>query len=193
MRPTYLFLALMITGPAPGVSAQAVPRTDTPRAGALRFTFEPVITTWEREFTGSGHEQPIGASLPARVFVHEERRVTPFVFEFGITNRIAVGVSIPLVRVNTRATFPLDSTGTQAPDSAARALDSLLQDTTYAFGPIANTTRRLLFFAGARSSCDCRRATRTHRTTCSISRPAITRRTSSSRPRRSSRCSITSG
>ena len=136
-----LFLPVMLP-------AQAVPRTDTPPAGRLRFTFEPVITTWEREFTGSGHEQPIGASLPARVFVHEERRVTPFVFEFGITNRIAVGVSIPLVRVNTRATFPLDSTGTQAPDSAARALDSLLQDTTYAFGPIANTTRRLLFFAG---------------------------------------------
>src|SRR5437899_7297475 len=53
--------------------AQAGPRTDTPRAGALRFTFEPVITTWEREFTDSGHEQRIGASLPALVFVHEER------------------------------------------------------------------------------------------------------------------------
>src|SRR5437870_1260141 len=37
MRPTYFVLALMITGLAPGVSAQAVPRTDTPRAGALRF------------------------------------------------------------------------------------------------------------------------------------------------------------
>src|SRR5438876_59733 len=59
MRPTYFVLALMITGLAPGVSAQAVPRTDTPRAGALRFTFEPVITTWEREFTDGAHEQPV--------------------------------------------------------------------------------------------------------------------------------------
>jgi len=148
MRPNYFLLALMIAGLAPGVSAQAVPRTDTPRAGALRFTFEPVITTWEREFIEGGHEQPIGASLPAKVSVREERRVTPFAFEYGITNRIAVGVYIPLVRVNTRATYPLDSAGAPAPDSAARALDSLLQDTTYAFGPIANTTRRLRFFAG---------------------------------------------
>jgi len=148
MRPTYVLLALMIIGLAPGVSAQAVPRTDTPHAGALRFTFEPVITTWEREFTDNGHEQRIGAALPAKVLVHEERRVTSFAFEYGITNRIAVGVSIPLVRVNTRATYPLDSTGAPAPDSAARALDSLLQDTTYAFDPIANTERRLRYFAG---------------------------------------------
>src|SRR5207245_3368027 len=44
--------------------------------------------------------------------------------------------------------YPLDSTGAPAPDSAARALDSLLQDTTYAFDPIDNTSRRLRFFAG---------------------------------------------
>src|SRR2546425_12891705 len=92
MRPTYLFLALMITGPAPGVSAQAVPRTDTPRAGALRFTFEPVITTWEREFTDSGHEQRIGAPLPAKVFVHEERRGTAVALAYGVTNSLAGGV-----------------------------------------------------------------------------------------------------
>src|SRR6266571_8115557 len=119
-----------------------------PGAGALRFTFEPVITTWEREFIEGGHEQPIGASLPAKVSGREERRVTPFAFEYGITNRIAVGVYIPLVRVNTRATYPLDSAGAPAPDSAAKALDSLLQDTTYAFGPIANTIRGLHYFAG---------------------------------------------
>jgi len=128
--------------------AQAGPRTDTPRAGTLRFTFEPVITNWEREFTDSGHEQRIGASLPARVFVRSERRLTSFGLDLGITNRLAVGVRMPLVRVNARAAFPLDSAGKPAPDSAARALDSLLQDTTYAFGPIANTTRRLHYFAG---------------------------------------------
>jgi hypothetical protein len=31
-----------------------VPRTDTPRAGKLRLSFEPVITTWEYEFTPEG-------------------------------------------------------------------------------------------------------------------------------------------
>ena len=133
----------------PGISrAQAVPRTDTPRAGTLRFTFEPIISTWEREFTDSGHQRRVGAALPATVFVREERRVTAFAFDFGITNRIALGVNLPLVRVNTRATYPLDSLGAQAPDSAAQALDSLLQDTTYAFDPIANTSRRLRYFAG---------------------------------------------
>jgi len=128
--------------------AQAVPRTDTPRAGTLRVTFEPLFTTWEREFTDSGRERHVGASLPARVLVREERRVTPLAVDFGVTNRLAVGVYVPLVRVNTHATFPLDSAGQQAPDSAAQALDSLLQDTTYAFDPIVNTNRRLRYFAG---------------------------------------------
>src|SRR3989442_14768853 len=146
MRPTYLFLALMITGPAPGVSAQAVPRTDTPRAGTLRVTFEPVITTWEREFTDSGHEQPIGASLPARVFVRAERRVTPLALDYGITSRLAVGVRVPLVRVNTRAGFKLDSLGAPADSAAARGLDSILQDTTYAVAPLPATSRRPRLF-----------------------------------------------
>src|SRR5712672_1836802 len=79
--------------------AQAGPRTDTPRAGQLRVRFEPVITTWEREFTDGGHEQSIGASLFSEthpplvcstikgfrtcrydftpVFVRAEKRVTP--------------------------------------------------------------------------------------------------------------------
>src|SRR6266404_4231978 len=115
------------------VHAQAGPRTDTPRAGILRVTFEPVITTWEREFTTDGHEQGIGVSLFSEthppyvcstvkgflacrydftsVFVREERRVTPLAVELGITDRIAVGVYLPLVRVNTRAGFQLDSAG----------------------------------------------------------------------------------
>src|SRR5437667_11619610 len=69
--------------------AQAGPRTDTPRAGALRFTFEPVITTWEREFTDSRPEQRMGASLPALGLVHSERRVAPCRLDFGITARLA--------------------------------------------------------------------------------------------------------
>ncbi len=122
------------------VHAQAGPRTDTPRTGTLRLTFEPVITTWEREFTTDGHEQGIGASLFSEthppyvcssvkgfltcrynftpVFVREERRVTPLALDFGITNRIAVGVYAPLVRVNTRADR---STGPCAAGGSSRA------------------------------------------------------------------------
>ena len=150
--------------------AQAGPRTDTPRAGKLRVTIEPVITTWEREFTTDGHEQPIGASLFSEthppyiclqvkgflqcrynftsVFVREERRVTPLALDFGITDRIAVGVSVPLVRVNTRAGYQLDSLGNWGAPGAAARLDTILNDTTYAFGPVVGTSRRERFFAG---------------------------------------------
>jgi hypothetical protein len=141
MRPI-LLLALVIPGLAPGVSpAQAVPRTDTPRAGTLRVTFEPVINAWDNEFTAAGR-RPIGASLPATVFVHAERRVTPLTLEFGLTDRIALAARLPLVRVNIRANLPPDSTG------ADTALAATLADTTYAFAPIANTRRALRFFPG---------------------------------------------
>src|SRR2546422_5652743 len=94
-RPLPLLLAAVALFLPVMLPAQAVPRTDTPPAGKLRFTFEPVITTWEREFTGSGREQPIGASLPAKVFVHEERRGTPFGFEFWVNHHNAGRGFIP--------------------------------------------------------------------------------------------------
>jgi hypothetical protein len=152
------------------VRAQAGPRTDTPGAGHLRVTFEPVITTWERQFSDDGHEQRIGSSLFSEthppfictsvkgfvtcrynftpVLVREERRVTPLALDFGITNRIAVGVSVPLVRVNTRAGFQLDSAGNPGAPAAAARLDTILTDTTYAFEPVVGTSRRRRFFAG---------------------------------------------
>src|SRR2546422_2880517 len=150
--------------------AQAGPRTDPPPAGKLRVTFEPVTTTWEREFTDNGHEQRIGASLFHEthppfgctlvkgflvcrykftpVLVHAERRVTPLALDFGITNRIAVGIYVPLVRVNTQAGFPLDSAGNPGAPGAAQRLDSILSDTTFAFDTIVGTSRRSRFFAG---------------------------------------------
>jgi hypothetical protein len=158
---------LLLTGAA---RAQAGPRTDTPRAGQLRVTFEPVITTWEREFTDNGHEQAIGASLFGEthpplvcttvkgfrscrydftpVFVRAEKRVTPLALDFGITNRIAVGVYAPIARVNVRAGYHLDSAGTVGDSAAASRLDSILSDTTYGFGPVVGTSRRSRFFAG---------------------------------------------
>ncbi len=162
-----LALGALLVLPGP-VRAQAGPRTDTPRAWTLRFTFEPVITTWEREFTDDGHERELGGSLFSEtkpplqctgvvlvcrylftpVFVHVERRVTPFALELGITNRFAVGAKLPIVRANTRATYPLDSLGRPGFAKAAQRLDSILQDSTYAFAPIAETTRRLRYFPG---------------------------------------------
>lgn len=129
-----------------------------------------MFTTWEREFTDNGHEQRIGASLFREthppfgcrlvkgflvcrynftpVLVHAERRVTPLALDFGITNRIAVGVYVPLVRVNTQAGFPLDSAGKPGAPGAAQRLDSILSDTTVAFDTIVGTSRRSRFFAG---------------------------------------------
>ncbi|HLZ44140.1 MAG TPA: hypothetical protein VKQ05_00505 [Gemmatimonadales bacterium] len=143
-----LLLVVLTVAAANCVHAQAVPRTDTPRAGTFRVTFAPVITTWQREFTADGHEQLLGASLPAPIFVREERRVTPLAVEYGVTNRIALGVYVPIVRVNSRPFFQVDSTGKPVADSAVQHLDSLLQDTTYAFDPLIETERRLRYFAG---------------------------------------------
>jgi hypothetical protein len=104
----------------PSARTQAVPRTDTPRAGTLRATFEPVITIWEREFTTTG-EQRIGASLPTTVFVHKEQRITPLGLDFGITNRISIGARFQVVRQFTRESYLLDSTGTVPADTAGGA------------------------------------------------------------------------
>src|SRR6185503_8330427 len=142
--PPFFALALVVTSAA----TQAVPRTDTPRAGTLRVTFEPVITTWDREFTTTG-EQRIGASLPTTVIVHKEQRITPLGLDFGITNRISIGARFPVVRQFARESYPLDSTGTEPADSAgADSLDALLADPTYAFAPIQSTPRTMHFFPG---------------------------------------------
>ena len=122
-----------------GLAAQAVERTDVSHAGQLRLTFDPTITIWDREYTAAGR-LPIGASLPARLFAHEERRVTPLTAELGLTDRLSLRVFLPLVRVMARARLPLDSAGA--------ALDSLLRDTTYAFAPITNTRYLLRYFPG---------------------------------------------
>jgi hypothetical protein len=143
MRSAQLLIALgvlLTPGASPGW-AQAVPRTDTPRAGTLRVTFDPVISAWDNEFTPAGR-RPIAASLPAKVFVHSERRVTPLTLEFGLTQRIALSARVPLVRTMNRANLPPDSTG------ADTALAAILADTTYAFSPIGNTRRGLRYFAG---------------------------------------------
>ena len=113
-----------------GLAAQAVERADVSRVGQLRITFDPTITIWDREYTPAGRV-PIGASLPARLFVHAERRITPLTAELGLTDRVSLQVFLPLVRVMARARLPLDSAGA--------SLDSLLANPTYGFAPVTNT------------------------------------------------------
>ena len=135
MRYRTLLAVLSVAGLAPGVSlGQAVPRTDTPRAGTLRVTFDPEITTWDAEYTAGGRRR-LGATLPATVFIHTERRNTPLTLELGVTDRISVMARVPTLRVNNRALVVQDSAGRGA------ALDSLLADTTYLYAPIATTPR----------------------------------------------------
>jgi hypothetical protein len=143
MRAHHLLL-LLIPGLAPGVGkAQAVSRTDTPRGGQLRVTFEPVITTWSAEYSSAGR-RPIGGALPAPLFVRSERRMTPLALEVGLTSHLALAVRVPLGRVVTRAAYSPDSTA----DSAKAALDSVLADSVYAFTPVVTTRHGLRYFPG---------------------------------------------
>ena len=143
-----LFAAALV----PGIlGAQAGPRTDTPPKGKVWISFDPVITTWEREFIGNGHQRQLSATLDSitTLYVRSEQRVTPLRVDFGITNRIAVGAYLPIVRVNTRESFPQDSSHKFLADTAGvRRLDSLLADTTWAFQPLIGTRRHLHYFAG---------------------------------------------
>ncbi|MGH7672229.1 MAG: hypothetical protein ACREMC_04975 [Gemmatimonadales bacterium] len=142
MRAHHLLWLLTIPGLAPGggvIRAQAVPRTDTPRAGALRLTFDPTIEVWAKRFV-DGQRRSLGASLPATVFVQSERRTTPLVVEYGLTDRIALSARMPLVRVRNHVTVRADSAGA--------ALSAMLADTTYAYAPLTNTRRRLHYFPG---------------------------------------------
>jgi len=136
-------LAAALLRPVPSIAAQAVDRTDTPRRGALRVTFDPETMTWERNFTPTGR-QGIGAglsgdsaasSIPAVALIQQgvqsltglagyvaslghdllavraERRIMPIGLEYGISDRLSIGVTIPIVRVNVRAGYALHPPG----------------------------------------------------------------------------------
>ena len=64
MRPITIFVLALATVPAltRGVGAQAVERTDTPKRGAVRFTFDPQTTVWNDAFTPHGR-RPLGWAL----------------------------------------------------------------------------------------------------------------------------------
>jgi hypothetical protein len=154
MRAHYLLL-LLIPGLAPVVgTAQAVPRTDTPRPGALRVTFDPRIELWDAQFM-QGRRVPLGAPLTgdsagvwfpsvprlerevrtvtglagymatfgrSLLAIRAARRVTPIGLEYGVTSRLSLGVTVPLVRVEVREGFRLSPPGSNLgllPQSAA--------------------------------------------------------------------------
>src|SRR5439155_11681846 len=64
MRSAHLALLLTSTALTAGarLAAQALERTDTPKGGVLRVTFDPRILTWDRQFTDAGLES-LGAPL----------------------------------------------------------------------------------------------------------------------------------
>jgi hypothetical protein len=135
MRPRLLVLGVaVLLATCPPLFAQAVERTDTPRRGALRVTFDPRIITWEQQYVPAGRQRigaafsgdSIAQSLPSVVrlqqdvrsltglagyvaslghellAVRAERRVMPIHLEYGITDRLSVGLTVPIVRVNVR-------------------------------------------------------------------------------------------
>jgi len=140
MRAHHLLCLLVIPGLGPGggvIRAQAVPRTDTPRAGALRLTFDPTIEGWEAEFV-RGRRRPLGAPFTgdsasawspsvARLeqdvraitglagyvasfgrhvlAIRAQRRTTAIGLEYGVTSRLSLGVTVPLVRVHVQEGF----------------------------------------------------------------------------------------
>ncbi len=192
----YLFFALLAapTSMRPTrLAAQAVERTDTPRRGALRVTFDPRTMVWGREYTASGR-QAIGSALSgdsaaavipsvARLqqdvraltgiagyvaslghellAVHAERRVMPIGFEYGVSSRLSVGVTVPIVRVNVREGFRQHPTGgniglaPQAPEDLAR-YNTFFVNINTALGQLKNSIGNNAY--GCPSSPECAQA-----------------------------------
>jgi hypothetical protein len=141
--PLLLPLAAAVLRPVASLAAQAVDRTDTPRRGALRVTFDPATMTWERNFTPAGRAgigaalngDSAAATLPSVALIQQhtrtltglagyiaslghdllairaERRVMPIGLEYGISNRLSLGVTVPIVRVQVRAGYTLHPPG----------------------------------------------------------------------------------
>ena len=161
MRP--ILLALLLGFAAAGLRGQAVERTDTPKRGTVRLTFDPQTMVWDDAFTPHGRRDlgwaltgdTVGATAAPTIAriqqevrtssglsgfvaslgrgllaVHAERRVTPIGVEVGITDRLSLGVMVPVVRVQTRARLNLDPAGANL--GANPRLTTPGADTSYA-------------------------------------------------------------
>ena len=158
-----LSLAAATLRPGASLAAQAVDRTDTPRHGALRVSFDPQTMTWEQNFAPSGR-QGIGAAFTADsasaalpslgmmqqqtrtltgiagyiaslghdlLAVRAERRIMPIGLEYGITDRLSLGVTVPIVRVDVRAGYTLHPPGANVGAGPRTSADSARYDTFF--------------------------------------------------------------
>ena len=72
----------------------------------------PALLLLDENIRTAGALPTFASSLgAARLSVLSQRRVTPLTLDFGITDRIAVGVSVPLVRTYVREAFSFDTAG----------------------------------------------------------------------------------
>ncbi|MGH7644298.1 MAG: hypothetical protein ACREMR_01800 [Gemmatimonadales bacterium] len=73
----------------------------------------PLVARLEQDVRAVGGVPGYVASLGAgRLSVQQDRRTFDFTLDYGITDRLAVGVTVPVVRVHTRAQVTMDTTGT---------------------------------------------------------------------------------
>lgn len=72
----------------------------------------PALLLLDENIRAAGAFPAFASSLGAvRLSVLSQRRVTPLTLEFGLTERIAVGVTVPLVRTYVRESFAFDTAG----------------------------------------------------------------------------------
>ncbi len=72
----------------------------------------PDLALLQSHIRAAGATPGFVANLGAgRLVALAQRRVTPLTLELGLIDRIALGVTVPLVRTSVRASFALDTTG----------------------------------------------------------------------------------
>ncbi len=158
------------------VAAQTVERTDTPKQGVLRVTFDPRILTWDRVYTGNGLASlgapltgdtvgaphiPLVARLQQDVrtasgipdfvatlghgllAVYQERRVTPLNVELGVTSRLSLAVTVPVVRTATRAALQLSQANANLGSNPRATLSGADQQYTSFFGQFSTALAQL--------------------------------------------------
>ncbi len=72
----------------------------------------PDVALLESNIRAAGAYPGFSANLgKGRLSVLQQRRVTPITLEYGVLDHLSLGVTVPLVRVYSRQSFELDTTG----------------------------------------------------------------------------------
>ncbi len=104
-------------------SGQRVPLGAPLTGDTVGGTSIPLVARLEQDVRTVGGVPGYVASLGAgRLSVQQDRRTFDFTLDYGFTDRLAVGVTVPVVRVHTRAQLRVDTTG------ASLGLNPLLTD-----------------------------------------------------------------